>query len=470
MSTRLMIWHYQFLLLMRNKQLLISFLILIALAFYAILYGQHFRERQQTIVQGIEEKLAINDSIARKFVLKIDTSSEIRKQNFQYRPMAADVIMRKFVVYKPSEFSALSIGQKDTYPYYHDVNTNNSLHSSVIQEMHNPNKLQAGNFDLSFIIIYLIPLLIIALSYNVISGEQDLRTYTLLRIQIPISKLIIYKLEFQFILVIGLVLFFNIAGFLISGLTIQDDLYNMLVWISINVLYILFWFSICYLIISFNSSSSLNALLLGSIWIILVMVVPSAINNISNPPNEDEMIKSTFRRGRETDVHHELTQQQALDSFYRLKHPYPVPIIKNPGAADIMHAQRELINREANMYAGYVIKRQKNQFNEVLAYGPINPIFITQYAFNQVAATELNSYLMYLDSAESYQTKRRYYIYDLMMNRKDFGIKEYEKFPEFTFQQPTYTFSKFSKDSIYIAGIIVLCLGIGFRQTKKRFL
>ena len=53
-------------------------------------------------------------------------------------------------------------------------------------EIENPNRLLAGRFDLAFVIVFLYPLLILTLSYNMLSAEQEQGTLALTLSQ-PVS-------------------------------------------------------------------------------------------------------------------------------------------------------------------------------------------------------------------------------------------------------------------------------------------
>ena len=53
-------------------------------------------------------------------------------------------------------------------------------------ELENPQRLLSGRLDLAFVLIYLYPLLILAISYNLLSAEQEQGTLALLLSQ-PVS-------------------------------------------------------------------------------------------------------------------------------------------------------------------------------------------------------------------------------------------------------------------------------------------
>ena len=70
---------------------------------------------------------------------------------------------------EPGPLTALAVGQSDLLPYYYDVNiyTNESSFQQN-GEVENPLNLMVGRFDLAFVVVYLLPLLVLALSFNVL--------------------------------------------------------------------------------------------------------------------------------------------------------------------------------------------------------------------------------------------------------------------------------------------------------------
>lgn len=108
-------------------------------------------------------------------------------------------------VLAPGPLTALAIGQSDLLPYYYDVNiyTNESSFQQN-GEVENPLNLMVGRFDLAFAVIYLLPLLVLALSSNVLSEEREQGTLALTLSQ-PVSarNVVTVKLAFRALLVVG---------------------------------------------------------------------------------------------------------------------------------------------------------------------------------------------------------------------------------------------------------------------------
>jgi len=120
-------------------------------------------------------------------------------------------------VLAPGPLTALAIGQSDLLPYYHDVNiyTNeSSFHQNG--EVENPLNLMVGRFDLAFAVVYLLPLLILALSFNVLSEEREQGTLALTLSQpVAARSVATLKLAFRALVVAGIVLGVSLLGALV---------------------------------------------------------------------------------------------------------------------------------------------------------------------------------------------------------------------------------------------------------------
>ncbi len=85
-------------------------------------------------------------------------------------------------------------------------------------EIENPVHLISGRFDVAFVILYLYPLVILAISYNLISREQESGTLAMTLAQpVSLEEVVLGKIVFRFLFVvaIGIVLF--IGGLIATG-------------------------------------------------------------------------------------------------------------------------------------------------------------------------------------------------------------------------------------------------------------
>ena len=111
--------------------------------------------------------------------------------------------LSRLVYNKPTSLAALSIGQTDLLPYFINLKYSALSRQILIAQPTNPEKLMVGNIDLTFVLIQLLPLFMIALGYNLLASEKEAGILSVM-LSFPITemKLLIYKVFFREIIVI----------------------------------------------------------------------------------------------------------------------------------------------------------------------------------------------------------------------------------------------------------------------------
>ena len=123
------------------------------------------------------------------------------------------------IVLPPGPLAAFAAGQTDLQPY----RTNATLFRRAdslfaFYQLQSPLSLLAGRFDLAFVITYLLPLLVIALSYNMIAMERERGTLALALAQpVTLRSLLRRKIAVRALLAAGAVVAICGAALLASG-------------------------------------------------------------------------------------------------------------------------------------------------------------------------------------------------------------------------------------------------------------
>ncbi|GAB3535948.1 hypothetical protein GCM10027443_25600 [Pontibacter brevis] len=199
---------YEWLNFRADKGLLILTLLTLFAGLYGIYYGTTEIERQR-------ENIAALDVLTEHNV-------EEMKEKFPGDADAGDIgyYHSTFAVNHPGSWAGLSMGQRDVNPYYIKLRLLNLQSQLYESENINPLKVLSGNFDLAFVLVYLFPLLIIGLCFNILSAEKEQGTLPLLLSQpIGLPLLVGAKLMFRMILVLGLALLLSVAAFVWGQVT-----------------------------------------------------------------------------------------------------------------------------------------------------------------------------------------------------------------------------------------------------------
>ena len=192
---------YELKLLLRSRWIqLLGFLLIVLFGFSTFNGMQKVEKRKSDILiakQQVEEldqaMLKLLDSVEQG--MKVSASS----RTIPTSPMAVGNYHPRVAAKEPQPMSFVSTGQADMFTHYIKPTVAGDDFALNFTEMTSPVQLLFGSFDLAFVIVYLLPLLIIAFTYNVLSSEKDQGSLPLLASQpISIRKWVFQKLILRF--------------------------------------------------------------------------------------------------------------------------------------------------------------------------------------------------------------------------------------------------------------------------------
>lgn len=204
-----------------------------------------------------------------RFANPVDPSSIGGKMGAQYAILPALAL------------SPVAAGQSDMLADYYQVTIGSRAELMEAGEIESPWKLLSGQFDLAFVLIYMFPLFIFAISFNMLSVERDQGTLRMLLSQpLTLPRLVLAKTLVRAGLIIGLAVLVPALALLITRHSVLHGaaLGSLALWMALVIAYGLFWFALSALVNSLRRASATNALLLIGTWVLLVLVVPVALN------------------------------------------------------------------------------------------------------------------------------------------------------------------------------------------------
>ena len=458
----------------RNKFQLLLLAIIFIFGMYAIYYGAsvvNVQKKTISDVQKIEEDEFYQYQIS--FDEELNSVDAKRKRDIASNPSYAWFRHGYHAVLPPHNYAALAIGQRDLHPYYHRL-TGMSLYYQLFEnEIANPVKLYVGNFDLSFVIIYLFPLLIIAFTFGLYSIEKESGVLALLRIQsISIRKIVVTRLLFYFMLITGLALLISLIGLLVlSNIFSNENFLAAVAWLAGVILYSAFWFSLMFLIISFFKSSAFNAICAAGCWLLFLLVIPAVLNvwMISKYPIDTTHLAELTRRTGLENENDEKEQTEVLSEFLEHNPKYK--------ASDSLFNN----NRYAKVYAAFTALKDSHSKKDVDAYNSqigkrnkwvnqflwINPAVNMQDAFTLISKTDLNTFLNYQSALTKFHKDITSFYYDRLFWDKSITQEDYSKRPVFKMKESNERWSMVLFSFLKIALILVLIGLVGFMKMKK---
>lgn len=202
------------------------------------------------------------------------------EQRANAAPMRADVIANErgwLALLPPAPLAALAAGQSDVYPGYIKVTARTVDALVTGDQVEHPLAVASGQFDAAFVILFLYPLLIFAVSFDLTATERDRGTLRMVLAQpVQLRHLVAGKMIARWMLLAAPVL---AIPAIIAMATAAAPLRTPLVLWTLAVLaYGLIWHGIALMVNARGWNAATNALVLAGIWLMFAVVGPSTIN------------------------------------------------------------------------------------------------------------------------------------------------------------------------------------------------
>ena len=174
---------------------------------------------------------------------------------------------------------ALAVGSSDILPLAYRVSAGENLSFETTQYKRNPLRLATGHFDMGFVILYMMPLMLLVASFNMISEDRDNGNARLLFAGgVKTWQLLTSKLLIRAITIIGPILLFSLIGFLWAGGASVGSWGRFFLWSGVTIVYGSFWLGLALWVNGLGRNSATNAVILAVAWIGLVVVAPGMVN------------------------------------------------------------------------------------------------------------------------------------------------------------------------------------------------
>jgi ABC-2 type transport system permease protein len=381
----------------RSKSVAVALILFLVVGIISIYIGKQFIGKQQTAVNA---------------VTTLQHKQIERNVNNAYDQFGLLMYYLRFAyINKPESLASLAIGQQDVNSSIQYLTIRGLEGQRYDTDLFNPYNQLTGNLDLSFVILFLFPLLIIAFNFNVLSQEAENGTWSLIRVQVdkPL-KLILNKLSIRLIVILVLLFLLLTMAVIIIGIPLNERLFAYTV---TAILYISFWFAVSFLIIVFRFNSSISALVMLSSWVLLCLLGPAIVNNYltsAYPVNEAYNTLLKQRDGYHTkwDKNQDSTLQIFLKHYPRYSHyKWDSPKFNYMW----YYAMQQLGDDEAAADSKVMYEKLHQRQHAADLAALLVPSMHAQLQFTDIAGTGLKRQLQYLDSTAVFHENTKLHFY-----------------------------------------------------------
>ena len=431
---------------LRSKAVLLAFTIMILLGILSIGIGKQVLDQKQ---RAITNTIKHQDKH-----LKIQT--QLHKDD-----LGLLLYYLKFsFINSPEPLAAISIGQSDLNSHIQNISILNLEGQKYDTDLINPMRLQVGNLDLNFLIIFLFPLVIIALTFNLLSEEIEKGTWKMITTQAKSPfRFLLLKLSIRVCFVFATVSLLFFIAKIILEITFDTDFLNM---ISISFLYVIFWFALCFFVILLRKRSTTNAIVLLASWLLLVVFLPVVINNyiIDKYPLEEAFTMTIKQR----DAYHkkwDTDKKETLNKFYQHYPQFAKYGVKEHGFSWLWYyAMQQMGDDESKREREAMYEKIKNRaaLSRKIAY--FLPPLQTHLVMNDLAKTTLNHHVKFLKATTKFHENIRLEFYPKIFEGQTTNSINWKKYkPEFF--KPKNRFSlKEETFSMVLMSLILVVVGV----------
>ena len=420
----------------RSPYKVIAIFLFILASVYGIHNSVFLYQTQINEIAKIEERVSQE---RQEFVKKHLAEDQSTLQNINSRDYTSPYwALRQYSLYhfkKPSPSMVFSIGQSEQYGFYKRITFNSSPYDNDLsEEIANPERLQMGTFDFSFALLFLLPLVLVILLFNIKSNEIEQGFMSLIEVQVTSrNSWIVTRVGFYSFLALlisyGLILYGSLL--MTSPQPIKTAIASMMLY---TFFYVLFWSTLFLLIIIKNKNLLSIILQMSFSFIMFAFVTPGIIHqllSINYPVNlMTDLIDVRDQRQELYAQPHDVINSQLKIIYPQIENAF---IIDDSLKIKSVLSQSipALVNNIKKKNIGIVEEEIQSKIDFVNKFNIVNPIVFFQNKINAVSETHYDNYQSCRNEIQTLIDKQiDILIEDLWAGRKvdENRYSEYSKF------------------------------------------
>lgn len=447
--TFLLIFRHEGRVLFADRSLWLVTAILAGLIFYALYNGFNattIRERTITYLRDLQQETQ-RYTIAQ--LRRIMEGKELPDPFANPADPAAigSGMGRHFAVMPVLPLAPLAFGQSDIQPDYYQITYRSKANFMYDTEIENPWNLLTGHFDLCFVIVYVLPLLVFSLSYNLLSAEREHGTLKMLLSQpVDLSTIVAGKLAVRALPVLLCATLLPAMVLLVLRPQLFDikNLFLLVLFIAEIIAYGLFWFVLALLVNAWGRSSGTNALVLITSWVFLVLVLPVILNvtvsTIEPVPSRTELATRT----RVIAIHTLNRYNDLLSADYRYT-TQPEILLPKDGKIDVPIRRKGLflLQRDQDQELQELLLQFETQLAAQQAlvdrFSFLSPAIVVNECLTMLAGSGTRRHLHFRELVDRFHREWKAYFEPRILRGVAIKEADFHSMPAFTWQEQSFS-------------------------------
>jgi ABC-2 type transport system permease protein len=354
-------------------------------------------------------------------------------------------------IQRPAPLAMLAAGLSDLYPMSYGTSWRDVEPQPSMLDPRDPMLSRAGWFDLAFVLLYLLPIAILAGSVDLLACERDAGTWPLIRSNpVAIHQIVVTKLAPHALAVSGCVFVLGV----VAAWRTADPL-GVLAWQIVVAMYAACWFAVAVLISVAVRHASAAAAGGFAAWFTIAIIMPAtvdvAVGRAITAPPEHAVIMATraaraFVRFDPSESRAEAALQaedgQAREMLATFLSRYPeyrdAERLSPWGRYGVVQAAKEeaLAAHVAPLrQERAAAERRRERWLARLSW--VSPTLVASRALWRLANVDQRAQAEFQAQARAYDRDWKTFFWPLMFRGDDFTPEHYDRIPQFVHRLPS---------------------------------
>ena len=428
-----------------NRWLLVSFVLLSGLILVSTLNRSYHHEMYQAKVDEVRQAQIVE---FQNFLADYDSVKAGLKEFDNQRinpvfPFSLEMRLIPQAVFEPTGLALIAIGKSDIHAGIFPVRTfSDPINKASV--FYNPSTDLFGSFDFAFVLVFLIPLIVIAFSYNILSEERENGTLRMVMSQ-PVSLMafLVSRISFRFLILFAALILVLLLSMLIAGVSLSENVTGITLLSGYTALYLLFWFGVSLLVNLLGKSSSFNITSLLGVWVFFVLVIPTLLHVTVEtlyevPPRSEALVE--IRNAEEEAMSQD--RDEILDRYF-MDHPEFIEAAEGSSADEQwketyefykwLYVVRQNIAEAVSPIVNDYYDRLARQQEFAGTISALSPAVVLKDAMSSLAGTSTDHYNHFHRSTEDFRLEWMSTIRDKMLREEFVSRDDLDALPRFSY-------------------------------------
>jgi ABC-2 type transport system permease protein len=339
----------------------------------------------------------------------------------------------------PGPLAGLVLGQTDLQPLATQITLTHVENLPRQEQLNHPLSLFLGQFDLAFVIIWLLPLFILGLSFDILASEQENGSLRMLLSQpLTLQELALGKI----LLRAGVLTSVIILGLILVSIGQGLNLLNPIIlsrWLSllgISLIYGACWFALALWVNSRKRAAATQATILALFWLAVLFVLPASLNlgisALYPLPSRVAFTQATAKASEKV----RNASSQLLGKYFE-DHPELNSSKRDEAEFNLLQlAKEDLIGQEISPVVASFRQQLEKQRQVLERLQFLSPALATQAAFTRLSGTGHERLSHYRAGVEAHQNMWRDWFTPRIRENQAVWVKDYANLPVYHWQEP----------------------------------